>query len=175
MDKIGMVGVGRMGANMARRLKDCGYAVVAIYDTGWRSRAIRGLRVGRPACNELAEVTRLSMVVLTVVSDDRAMKQIFTGGLLRQAKDRLFINARPLRLLCMFGWNRQAEKAKAQSLEACMASSITQAREGTLYLMCGGRSEGLNGHGPYWRSWDLLCVTSVVRVRPARSRRWSTW
>jgi len=26
-------------------------------------------------------------------------------------------------------------------LEACMASSITQARQGTLYLMCGGRPE----------------------------------
>ena len=35
----------------------------------------------------------------------------------------------------------KAEKAGAQSLEACMASSITQAREGTLYLMCGGKPE----------------------------------
>jgi 3-hydroxyisobutyrate dehydrogenase len=32
-----------------------------------------------------------------------------------------------------------AAKAGAQSLEACMASSITQARKGTLYLMCGGK------------------------------------
>jgi len=30
--KIGVVGVGRMGANMALRLKDCGYEVSAIYD-----------------------------------------------------------------------------------------------------------------------------------------------
>ena len=29
----------------------------------------------------------------------------------------------------------------AETLEACMASSITQAREGTLYLMCGGKYE----------------------------------
>jgi len=36
---------------------------------------------------------------------------------------------------------QKAEKAGAQSLEACMASSITQARQGTLYLMCGGRPE----------------------------------
>ena len=35
----------------------------------------------------------------------------------------------------------KAEKAGAQSLEACMASSITQAREGTLYLMLGGKPE----------------------------------
>ncbi|MEJ7703228.1 MAG: NAD-binding protein [Geodermatophilaceae bacterium] len=29
----------------------------------------------------------------------------------------------------------------AETLEACMASSITQAREGSLYLMCGGSEE----------------------------------
>ncbi|MCY4109389.1 MAG: NAD-binding protein, partial [Chloroflexi bacterium] len=34
-----------------------------------------------------------------------------------------------------------AEAAGASSLEACMASSITQARDGTLYLMLGGREE----------------------------------
>src|SRR3989441_7256800 len=37
-----------------------------------------------------------------------------------------------------------AKKAKAESLEACMASSITQAREGSLYLMCGGSQETFN-------------------------------
>ena len=31
-----------------------------------------------------------------------------------------------------------AHQAGAESLEACMASSITQARDGKLYLMCGG-------------------------------------
>ena len=29
---IGFVGVGRMGANMARRLKEVGYPVTALYD-----------------------------------------------------------------------------------------------------------------------------------------------
>ncbi|MDB6059570.1 MAG: putative 3-hydroxyisobutyrate dehydrogenase, partial [Verrucomicrobiales bacterium] len=36
----------------------------------------------------------------------------------------------------------------AQSLEACMASSITQAREGTLYLMLGGKEEAFNRAKP---------------------------
>jgi len=31
-ERIGFVGVGRMGANMARRLKGCGYPVAALYD-----------------------------------------------------------------------------------------------------------------------------------------------
>jgi len=50
-ENIGFVGVGRMGANMARRLKDRGYNVVAVYDIntgvaqGWR----RSWAARRPA------------------------------------------------------------------------------------------------------------------------------
>jgi 3-hydroxyisobutyrate dehydrogenase len=40
---------------------------------------------------------------------------------------------------------KRAEKAGAQTLEACMASSINQALEGTLYLMCGGKKEVFEG------------------------------
>ena len=32
LEKIAFVGVGRMGANMARRLKECGYPIVSVYD-----------------------------------------------------------------------------------------------------------------------------------------------
>jgi 3-hydroxyisobutyrate dehydrogenase len=41
-----------------------------------------------------------------------------------------------------------AQKAGAQTLEACMASSITQAREGSLYLMCGGKEEAFRKAEP---------------------------
>jgi 3-hydroxyisobutyrate dehydrogenase len=42
----------------------------------------------------------------------------------------------------------RAEAAGANSIEACMASSITQAREGTLYLMCGGKEEAFERAKP---------------------------
>src|SRR6058998_801680 len=41
-----------------------------------------------------------------------------------------------------------ANKAGAQSLEACMASSITQAREGKLYLICGGNEDAFRKAEP---------------------------
>ncbi len=31
-ERIGVVGIGRMGANIARHLKDVGYSVTAVYD-----------------------------------------------------------------------------------------------------------------------------------------------
>ena len=48
----------------------------------------------------------------------------------------------------MFGSGEKAAKAGAQSLEACMASSIPQALQGTLYLMCGGKPEAFERARP---------------------------
>ncbi len=69
--RIGFVGVGRMGANMARRLKEVGWPVVAVYD-GRRNVArslARELRA--EPCATLARVTELSDIILTVVTDDK--------------------------------------------------------------------------------------------------------
>jgi 3-hydroxyisobutyrate dehydrogenase len=138
-EKIGFVGVGRMGANMARRLKECGYEIAAVYDVNAPVAQALGQELSCPAVADLKEVTRLADTIITVVSDDRAMKTIYTGGLLRRARGKLFINCATLTPKIHVWVEAKAEKAGAQSLEACMASSIPQARQGTLYLMCGGK------------------------------------
>jgi 3-hydroxyisobutyrate dehydrogenase len=51
-----------------------------------------------------------------------------------------------------------AHQAGAESLEACMASSITQARDGKLYLMCGGDEETFRKAEPILKE-----LGSVVR------------
>lgn len=140
-EKIGFVGVGRMGSNMARRLKECGYEIAAVYDVNPAASAAVAGELGAQAVEKLSEVTRLSEVVLTVITDDRAMKRIFSGGLLQRARGKLFINCATLTPEVHVQVEARAAKAGAASLEACMASSIPQARQGTLYLMCGGRPE----------------------------------
>jgi 3-hydroxyisobutyrate dehydrogenase len=148
MDKIGFVGVGRMGANMARRLKDQGFTISAVYDVRQESanELARELGAGAPA--QLEEITQSSDVIITVVSDDNAMKRIYTGGLLKRARGRLFINCATVSPAVHVWVEGKAAKVGAQSLEACMASSITQAREGTLYLMCAGAQEAFNRAKP---------------------------
>lgn len=140
-ERIALVGLGRMGANMARRLKDCGETITALHDADSAVARALAEELGVPATPDLAEVTSLSDVIFTVVSDDRAMKAIFQGGLLRRAQGRLFINCATVTPSVHLWVQTRAEKAHAQSLEACMASSITQARQGKLYLMCAGRPE----------------------------------
>ena len=142
--RIGVVGVGRMGANMARHLRDEGYAVSAVYDV---QRELAESLAGELDCQApetLAGVTAASDVIITVVTDDAAMYQIFGesgDSLLIGAEGSVFINCATITPQVHVDVEALAESAGANSLEACMASSITQARDGTLYLMCGGREE----------------------------------
>lgn len=130
-----------MGANMARRLKECGFSIAAVFDANTGAAQSLAQELGCQAADELKAVTAAADVIITVVSDDRAMKRIYTGGLLSRAKGKLFINCATV-TPDIHVWVEQKCQAKgAESLEACMASSITQARQGTLYLMCGGKPE----------------------------------
>jgi 3-hydroxyisobutyrate dehydrogenase len=140
---IGFVGVGRMGANMARRLKDRGYHVTTLYDANRSAVTALATELGATACPTLGDVTAGADVIFTVVSDDAAMRDIFSGddNLLANASGKLFINCATVSPEVHVEVEQLAGKAGAATLEACMASSITQAREGSLYLMCGGSEE----------------------------------
>ena len=140
--QIGFVGVGRMGANMARNLKDNGFNVSVVSDANSRAANALAKELGCAATKKLAKVTALSNVVITVVTDDASMRGIFsTSGdsLLVDAKGTTFINCATISPATHVQVEKRAEKVGASSLEGCMASSITQARQGTLYLMCGGK------------------------------------
>ena len=151
---IGFVGVGRMGANMARRLAECDGHVTAVYDVNRAEATALASELGCAACQDLSEVTAESDVIITVVSDDAAMRKIFAESghnLLVNARGKLFINCATISPKVHVEIERLAAKAGARTLEACMASSITQAREGTLYLMCGGSEDAFRAAEPILR------------------------
>ncbi len=133
-----------MGANMARRLKDSGYEIASVYDVDSVRAQTLAQELGSQAATQLADVTKASDVIITVVTDDNAMKTIFKSGLLKRAKGKVFINCATVSPAIHVWVEEKAESKGASSLEACMASSITQAREGSLYLMCGGKEEVFN-------------------------------
>ena len=148
---IGFVGVGRMGANMARRLADCGFHVTAVCDVNRAAATKLAGELGCAACQDLSEVTAQSDVIITVVSDDAAMRQIFAksgDSLLVNSNGKLFINCATITPQVHLEVEELAGKMGAHSLEACMASSITQARDGSLYLMCGGKEEAFRAAQP---------------------------
>lgn len=140
--RIGFVGVGRMGANMARRLRDQEETIVAVYDKDRATAANLATELGCEAAESPARVAAVAGIVFTVVSDDAAMHRIFsstsTESLLRHSGHRLFVNCATLSPAVHVEIETLVTRHGGRSLEACMAGSITQARQGTLYLMCGG-------------------------------------
>jgi 3-hydroxyisobutyrate dehydrogenase len=149
--KIAFVGVGRMGANMARCLKDRGYPVAAVFDRDAPTAQTIAGELGAVACRSLSSVTAAADVIFTVVTDDNAQRAVFAASgdsLLIGAAGKTFVNCATISPAVHVEIEAAAERAGASSLEACMASSIPQARNGTLYLMCSGRKPVFDGLKP---------------------------
>ncbi len=163
---VAVVGVGRMGANIALRLRDRGYTIAAVYDTREKAAAESAAATGALHARTLAEIPPLAQVVITVVTDDAAMYGIFAesgDSLLTNASGTIFINTATVSPAVHVEIERRANARGAESIEACMASSITQAREGTLYLMIGGKRDAFE------RVQTLLesMISSLRYVGPA--------
>lgn len=168
--KIAFVGVGRMGANMARRLKECGHVIASVYDVYAPSAASLATELGCTHAKSLAEVTASADIIFTVVTDDAAQLAVFaktnssatsTSGaasdsasdsLLIGAKGKTFVNCATLTPKVHVETARLAREAGATAIEACMASSIPQARAGTLYLMCAGERADFDRLEPLFKN-----------------------
>ncbi|MFN2459422.1 MAG: NAD(P)-dependent oxidoreductase [Candidatus Velthaea sp.] len=141
VQRVGIVGVGRMGANIARRLREAGYAVTALYDVEPQRVADLARELDATGFAKLRDVAAAADVVLTVVTDDAAMRAIYADegeSLLAAAAGRIFVNCATVTPGVHAEVDARVRSAGGRVVEACMASSIPQAREGTLYLICGG-------------------------------------
>lgn len=131
-----------MGANMARHLQlDCGRDVAAVFDVNREAAGELAAELNAKNCETLAEVTAAADVVFTVVTNDDAMRAIFLGegdSLLTGAEGKTFVNCATLSPAIHREVHAAGRAAGASVLEGAMASSISHAREGKLYLMVGG-------------------------------------
>ncbi len=180
MSKIGFVGVGRMGANMARHLQvDCGHEITAVYDINQTVSGELADELNAKHCLNLAEVTANADVIFTVVTNDAAMREIFLEGedhLFVGATEKTFINCATLSPKIHREVYEEGKKQGAEVLEGAMASSISQAREGTLFLMIGGDEEVFAKHrdllgelsinlrlcGPIGRAAEVKALVNMV-------------
>src|ERR1700704_4519179 len=114
---IGFVGVGRMGANMARRLKDRGFHVTTVFDVNRAAATSLAQELGCAASPTLGDVTAGADLIFTIVTDDAAMRGIFSGvdNLLANASGKLFINCATVSPKIYVEGEQMAEAADATS------------------------------------------------------------
>ncbi len=133
-----------MGSNMARRLKDRGYTISVVYDAVPETTKAVAQELGACPAVKVSEVSAHSDVVFTVVSDDAAMAAIFDNpedSLFHHAAGKLIINCATLSPSVHIELAERGEAQHVAILEAPMASSIPQARDGTLYMMLAGNRD----------------------------------
>ena len=137
---------------MARRLKEVGYPIVAVYDARPEAAADVAAELEATAAEHVSEVSRLAEVTFTIVTDDAAMRSIYFGpnNLFEHASGKLFVNCATVNPAVHVEVEAAGAQRGAQVLEAPMASSISQAREGTLYMMLAG------DQGAYRRAEPIL-------------------
>ncbi len=75
MDRVGVIGLGKMGLPIARNLMDRGFAVIGYRRSGSPELAAAGGIVAASA----AEVAAAADVLLSIVPDADAVEQVITG------------------------------------------------------------------------------------------------
>jgi 3-hydroxyisobutyrate dehydrogenase-like beta-hydroxyacid dehydrogenase len=147
--KIGIVGLGRMGAAISQRLHQQGFDVI-----GWdqnadanRKLATEGVAIGASARGVAAEAA----IVISSITEDHGVRGIFNGaaGFLEgDVNGKLFIEMSTLQPMTGRELAPQVEAKGARLIEAPVLGTIPQAREGKLLAMVGGRPEDLERARP---------------------------
>ena len=111
-----------------RAVKDRGFHITTVFDVNRAAATSLARELGCTASPTLGDVSAGADVVFTIVTDDLAMREIFTGAdnLLANARGKLFVNCATVSPKIHVEVERLAEGAGASSLEACMASRITR-------------------------------------------------
>jgi 3-hydroxyisobutyrate dehydrogenase len=146
---VGVVGLGRMGAAMAERLRSVGFDVI-----GWdhspaanQKAAAGGLRLAGSA----GEVAARSALVISSITEDNGARRIFGGAdgfLQADIGGKLFIEMSTLQPMTGRELAPLVEAGGARFIEAPVLGTIPQARAGTLFAMAGGRAEDVERARP---------------------------
>ncbi|MCB0211503.1 MAG: NAD(P)-dependent oxidoreductase [Anaerolineae bacterium] len=137
--KVGFIGLGRMGTPMALNLMRAGHLVNVYNRTKEKTAALA--EAGASVANSLGEVAQSSEVIITMLSDSAALQAVVLGpnGLLENLQpDAILIDMSTVDP----NVSRQVAEAVrgqgAHMLDAPVSGSTTLAEAGTLSIMVGG-------------------------------------
>jgi 3-hydroxyisobutyrate dehydrogenase-like beta-hydroxyacid dehydrogenase len=143
--RIGFIGLGRMGMPMARNLLHAGFPLTVHNRTPAKAGTLAA--EGATPASSHAEVARACDAVLACLPDVPASEAVFLGD------DGLIANARPGQLFIDFSTVgpatsrsiHDAAKAKGASfLDAPVSDGVERAASATLTIMCGGDKTALD-------------------------------
>lgn len=139
MKKIGIIGLGAMGAAMAQRFLSRGYEVSGYNRTMEKAKALKdqGLRV----CSSPCELAQSVDITICMVSDDQALRAVSDGesGLISGlSAGKTLVQMSTVSPGASRELAQRAGQAGAAVLEAPVSGSVPQVEQGILTILVGG-------------------------------------
>jgi 2-hydroxy-3-oxopropionate reductase len=157
--RIGFIGLGAMGAPMARRLLNAGHPVVV-----WarrRETVAQLTAAGADAADSPAGVAARADIVMTMVTDTKAVEEVVLGeqGIATSARAGVLVVDHST--IAPDGARRIAGLLTAQGIEmldAPVSGGSAAAEAGTLAVMVGGSAEGVGRVTPVLSAYAKTIV-----------------
>jgi 3-hydroxyisobutyrate dehydrogenase-like beta-hydroxyacid dehydrogenase len=140
--RLGFVGLGNMGGNMAARLLAAGYPVYG--EERNREHAESLVHAGLQWCATPREVAERADIVFTSVPDDRVLEQVATGrdGILAGlAAPTIWVEMSTVSPHASRELATRVGALGATMLDAPVSGSVPQVQAGTLTIMVGGDAD----------------------------------
>lgn len=153
MQKIGFVGLGRMGMAMAARLAEAGMQVVA-----W-NRSARQPPKGVESAESLHELVQRSDVILSMLIDDDATLQVHSrmleGGAVR---GKIFVEMGTVRLDTVRQLAKMVSEAGGVFVEAPVVGTVAPAVQGKLLTLAAGDQQVVESLQGVWQAYSRRIV-----------------
>ncbi|MEA5007269.1 NAD(P)-dependent oxidoreductase [Clostridium tyrobutyricum] len=140
--KIGFIGLGVMGKNMAENILENGYEL-NVYDVV-EELVEQFARKGASVCKSPSEVASKSDVIMTSLPNSQIVKNVILGknGVLQGAKsDAIIIDLSSITPKTIQYIAKEAEKSGVEVVDAPVSGGSIGAKNGTLTIMAGGKKE----------------------------------
>jgi len=157
--KLGWIGLGNMGNPMVKNLLDAGFEVTVHNRT--KDKESQSIEAGASSANSPQELMESCDVVLTMLSNDAAVKEIFEGpsGLLnKEYPGKIVINMSTVSPATSRYLAINCSKKEVRFVDAPVSGSVKPAQDGTLVILVGSTAESYQKVKPIF---DVLGKISI--------------
>jgi 3-hydroxyisobutyrate dehydrogenase len=143
--RIGVAGLGKMGASIAARLQETGESV-----TVWNRSRVKAEASGLPVAESPRELVERADVVISSLFDSAALRAVYHGtdGLLMGAQGKLFIEMSTVRPETQQALAAVVRQAGGAFLECPVGGTTGPAHSGQLLGLAGGEAVDLDRARP---------------------------
>jgi 3-hydroxyisobutyrate dehydrogenase len=164
--RVGIAGLGKMGANIALRLKEVGHDLVVWNRSAGKEKPLA--EAGAVLAANPAQLADMSDVIVTILSDAAAIDAVYRGanGILAGKIDgKLVIDMSTVRPETAIALNKDVKAKGAAFVECPVGGTTGPARQGKLLGLAGGTPEDFARAKPLL---DQMC-RRVEHLGPAGS------